>query len=263
MTFITKINLTENRLFKQTINKWAKFQGLNEFSVPMAERVLGADIENATKTIVERDIFTPFKYFAETDQIEFEFPFKEMAQSSENIPDINFNDDLENVEVPPVFKGIDPYTIEGVQLFDRYQGYEYDLVIEQVTDTEYGFKGVFRTTELVFVDAPSLDYKGDNIVVKVNGYLQADKIYNKQVKEIIMFNDNKVIDGVMNSDSIFIGNGIIQIENIKIPTGAFYEFIFTTNSIFEIVDGEIINGKEQYFGNVKIIKVNNNEFLIY
>lgn len=261
MGFKTKINLSENRLFKQIINKWTKFKGLHEFSVPLEDRRLGADVENAVRTIIGREIFTDFEYYRDNDTIAYDFKIPEMSKSVDNIPTIKFDNELENVFVEAVYYGEEEYEVNGVVFYNKYIGYEYDLILDNLEITDFGYRGTFRTTELVYVETPSLDYKGDNTVMIVHGNILADKIISKEVYDIIEFSDEIHINETPFSNVIYFGSGLVSIVD-DLDIGSTLNFIFTENSTFNTNGLEILNPLPVYFGNQKLIKVKHNSYWI-
>lgn len=261
MGFKTKLNLSENRLFKQFINKWTKFIGLHEFSVPLDERRLGADTENAVRTIIGREIYTNFEYYKDNDTIAYDFKIPEMSKSVDNIPTMTFDNELENVFVEAVFYGEEEYEIEGVIFYNKYTGYEYDLILDTLEITDFGYRGTFRTTELVYVETPSLDYKGDNNVLIVHGNILADKVISNSIYNIIEITGDFEINDVPKSNVIYVGAGKVSIDN-DLPIGTALNFIFTNETTIETNGLQIMNPLPVYFGYLKLIKVNDNSYWI-
>lgn len=261
MGFTTKINLSENRLYKQTINTKSNFDGINEFSVPLEKRRLGGDYSNSIKTIVETDILTNFEYVIETDSLIINFINEEMKSSSENIPTITFEINNETYTVLPKLEGYDPYHILGVEFFNNYKGYEYDLTINDLEATENGFIGTFYTPELILVDAPSLDYKGDNIVFKVNGFSLSDMNLSKIKYNIIDIDGEFKIEYDNHyTNNLYVLNHSVSISE-TISVGSELNFIKNNHNIIFPLLTNIINNESISETITTFIKINKDTYI--
>lgn len=259
MGFKTLLNLSGNRFFKQDINSKTNFNGVNEFSVPLEDRRLGPNLEDVSKTVIQEGIITPFEYDKETDLLTITFQSPEMSSSKNNIPDfINFYSE-ETINVDPIFVGFNPYFIKNVEFYNNYIGYEYDLIIDSVDETYTHIFGSFYTDSVYEVVAGSLDYKGDNDVVKINGNAIAD--------EFIMYAKYRVISPI-DGEAPLTSNTIININdesslNLKTNLLVGWNCYINTgiNSCDLIYDGVIINTlpSNHFF---EVIKLSNSEFKI-
>lgn len=258
MSFKTKIDLSNNRFFKQEIDSVSNFKGINHFSTPLNERHLGPNLEKISTELVDSNLHIDFIYDKTSNKYEFKTE-NELFKLNENqivTQEISpYSEDI--FSTIPNYIGINPYYIENELFFENYIGYSYDFSIELVSENTEKILGYLIINEIIKYTAESRDYNGENDVIYAYGNIKADLIKPLKTYEIKKIENNIVMNEIANILYLY-ENGLIEInpEN-KIGWNA---YIYGENLEFDD-DIELIKipNTTNFF---EIIKIDDNKYLL-
>ena len=254
MSFVTKIDLSNNTFVKQRINSITNFDGINNFSVPLEQRVLGPNLEKVIRNIIKTNIATSFIYNKKNLSFSFDDDIVDKYAkfiSSEITPYDN------DIEIKTPYSGIEPYQITGVEFFKKYMWYELDFNFEIISENEDYIIGNSFTDKLNECISESLDYNGDNVVVNINGGVKCDFLYSKTNYLVENINRNHTLNTLSNILYIYQSGDITIDDNTEVGWNA---FIYTNSKINFVNENiEILNELNPL---KEIIKISKDKYII-
>lgn len=231
MSFKTKIDLSNNRFFRQDIDSVSDFKGINRFSTPLSERHLGPNLEKLRTETLDTNIYSTFIYDKETNTYRFDLSNKELSVNLDQIIELGLNPyDEDTYHTQPKFEGIEPYIIENETFYQEYIGYGYDFTLEVINESFDQIYGQMIVGEFVKYIADSKDYDGNNDVVTVHGNINAERVRLGANYFIEDINDNTIISEYANVIYNYSAGTITIPENTKIGWNAYF---YGSNLIFE------------------------------
>lgn len=254
MSFLTKIDLSNNIFVKQKINSITNFDGINNFSVPLEQRVLGPNLEKVIRNIIKTNITTSFTYNKKT--LSFSFEDEVINEYAQYIsPEITPYDN--DIEIKTPYTGIDPYQIMDVEFFKHYTWNEIDFNFEIVDENDDFIIGNSFSDKLNECISESLDYNGDNIVVNINGGIKCDFLNSKTNYTIENISHNYTLNILSNILYIYQSGDITIDEDTEIGWNAFIYSNIKINFTNENV--EFLNEDNPL---KEIIKISKDKYII-
>lgn len=183
MSFKTKTDLSFGRQVKKTQNSILVLQGVTQFGDEQENLITGPNLNTVRVLIPSVDnITSTFTGNTITGIYTYSFGVADMAEGESEI--VHFRLDSESGEqqfIGPVWVGRDPVTLNGVQVYTRYEGIQFDLTLAEITDLGNGdVSGSTRST-YEKLEADPLDYNGDFVWVDVRGTTRTKSLIIEQV----------------------------------------------------------------------------------
>lgn len=235
MGFKTKIDYSNTRQLQQNQNSISILPGKTQFGMEYADRLLGPDLLSITEIGQLIDIYSSFS--GNTINSIFTFGTPILNPFNDVIGPIDVMMVGETVDYEELFTGVNPYILNGVTLFNNYSGVTFDLTIETFVDLGGGnYSGTAFTSLIEMLDAPSLDYQGDNVMLETRGVTKLDDLITSSgvtfnnleslPTTTIIYGKNpingKVVETLMPSGG---GGGVPAIKTIKTIVDSTYTFL--------------------------------------
>lgn len=179
MPFLTKLDYSNNRQIKQSIETNTHLSGGTTFGVPFSQ--LPSGIDTSSTGVSETYVFFTSSFSGNSGTTIFNWNYPIMSIGDPLLSGITPSNSAVTQTVDLVFSANSATVIDGNTIALTYTGVSYDVLVTGMTSDGFGnYSGSILTTLLTVYSGNSLDFNGRTIWVDVSGITRTnDLIINK------------------------------------------------------------------------------------